>query len=99
MLPGTFSFCTTDILPQPAAPHALCSSCPGQRPLRDALWQAAYYRGLHRRATQREAKLKARVRQLQAQIRDLRHRLFGRKSEARHSPDTPRRPKWQDEKA
>jgi transposase len=88
MLPGTFSFCTTDIPPEPAAPHLPCPCCPGQQPLRDALWQAAYYQALHQRATRREATLKRRVAELQAEIRDLRHRLFGRKSETHHHPDT-----------
>ncbi|MBI1913477.1 MAG: hypothetical protein HYS12_01790 [Planctomycetes bacterium] len=39
------------------------------------------------RATQREQRLKQEVARLQAERRDLQHRLFGRKSEAHHTPD------------
>jgi transposase len=49
--------------------------------------QAHYYKAMHQRARQREDDLKHRVAQLQAEIRDLRHRLFGRRSETHHAPD------------
>jgi len=52
------------------------------------LWQAAYYKAQHQRARQREDLLKQQYAQLQAQNRDLRHRLFGRSSEAHHAPDS-----------
>lgn len=42
---------------------------------------------MHQRARQREAALQQQLALLQAEIRDLRHRLFGRKSEAHHTPD------------
>lgn len=43
--------------------------------------QANYYRAQHRRAVQREADLKEQVHLLQGEIRELKRRLFGRKSE------------------
>lgn len=43
--------------------------------------QAHYWHSLHQRTRQREVKLQQRVQQLQAQIRDLKKRLFGRKTE------------------
>jgi transposase len=47
---------------------------------------------MHERALEREAALKDQLAQAQAQIRDLRHRHFGKKSEAGHAPDTPTTP-------
>ncbi len=64
-----------------------CAVCPLQQPLRDAHWQAASYKAQHQRATQRAQLLKQEVARLQAEIRALQHRLFGRKSEAHHTPD------------
>jgi transposase len=43
--------------------------------------QANYWRAQHQRAVQREAALAEQVRQLQGEIRELKRRLFGRKSE------------------
>jgi len=43
--------------------------------------QANYWQALHQRAVQREADLKQEVLSLQAQIRALERRLYGRKSE------------------
>ena len=43
--------------------------------------QANYYRTQHQRAVQREADLKEQVRLLQGEIRELKRRLYGRKSE------------------
>jgi transposase len=71
-------------------PHTDDNPCPCSPPcqqLRDAQWQAAYYKAQHQRARQREDELQQQVTQLQAEIRDLRHRLFGRSSEAHHAPD------------
>lgn len=78
-------------------PHSADYACPASspcQPLRDALWQAAYYKAQHQRVRQREDDLKHQVAQLLAEIRDLRHRLFGRRSEAHHAPDflTPDEP-------
>jgi transposase len=68
-------------------PTSPCEVCPLQPALRDAQWQAAYYQAMHHRARQREEQLKQQVAQLQATIRDLRHRLFGHKSETHPPPE------------
>jgi transposase len=44
-------------------------------------WEASYWRAQHARLAQREAALKAQVEALEAQIRDLTQRLYGKKSE------------------
>jgi transposase len=73
--------------PAPTLPPLPCETCPLQQPLRDAQWQAAYDQARHQRARQREDQLQQPVAELQAEIRDLRHRLFGRKTETHHPPD------------
>jgi transposase len=52
-----------------------------QRQLVELRCQANYWRALHQRAVQREALLAAQVRQLQGEIRELKRRLFARKTE------------------
>src|SRR5437867_8370429 len=44
-------------------------------------WEANYWRAQHARLVQREAALKAQVEALEAQLRDLTQRLYGKKSE------------------
>ena len=44
-------------------------------------WEANYWRTQHARLVQREAALKAQVEALEAQLRDLNQRLYGKKSE------------------
>jgi len=44
-------------------------------------WQANYWRAQHEQSLKREAALKAQVEALEAQIRDLTQRLYGKKSE------------------
>ena len=44
-------------------------------------WEANYWRAQHARLVQREAALKAHVEGLEAQLRDLTQRLYGKKSE------------------
>jgi transposase len=50
--------------------------------------QAGYWQGMFRRCRQREELANQRIAELQAEIRDLKHRLFGRKSEAASSSET-----------
>jgi transposase len=84
-------------LPLPRADRSLlsddaalpCQPCPLLSALFEARQQAGYYQAQHQRATQREAQLRDEVARLQAQIRDLQHRLFGPKAEAHHPPDNP----------
>jgi hypothetical protein len=53
----------------------------------DLRTQANYWQSLHQRAVLREAKLKEDKQLLQAQVRELRQRLFGSKSETSSSAD------------
>jgi transposase len=102
MNPGTFSFWIQPNDPTSSLPLRTpdaadgtdhgpppCQHCPLLSALFDARQQAGYYKAQHQRATQREALLKDEVARLQAQVRDLQHRLFGHKSEAHHTPDAP----------
>src|SRR5436305_6494325 len=77
--------------PQPVpAPEPLCSAPPiptGPCPVCPRLalefepWrQAAYWRSMHRRAVEREARLQAEVDRLQALLRLREQQLFGRKT-------------------
>jgi transposase len=65
-------------------------------------WDAQYWQTSHQRAVVREAELKAQIETLQALVRDLRQRLFGRKtekgaarSEQQSKPPQPKRPRGQ----
>ena len=49
-------------------------------------WDAQYWQMQHQRAQSREAQLKARIEALQARVRDLCQRLFGRKTEKSSAP-------------
>jgi transposase len=71
-----------------------------------ATQEAAYWRAMHRRATEREAQLKQRVAELEAKLRLREQQLFGRKTETASSsqaqvtgspttPDAARRPRGQ----
>src|SRR5215212_10539610 len=72
--------------PGPLAP--LCSpACPDRLQLIQARQQAGYYRALFDAAKRREVAHKARIALLEAEIRSLKQRLFGTKSETRHSAD------------
>ncbi len=63
----------------------------------------AYWRAMHKKATFREQKLKQKIMEQEGQIRDLRNRVFGKKSEKKSSnkddnkskPDKPKRPRGQ----
>ena len=87
-----------DLLPQPSATLAPCETpdrpCPHRLEAISLRQQAHSYKSLHQRARLREDALKQQVAQLQAEIRDLRHRLFGQRSETHHvadrlNPDDP----------
>jgi transposase len=64
-------------------------------------WDAQYWQMQHQRTLGREAELKARIETLRAQVRDLRQRLFGRKTEKstaqseQQSKPQPKRPRGQ----
>lgn len=71
-----------------SAALASCSACPHLAENLALRQQAGYWRSMHQRACQRESDLKRRIADLEAENRDLKHRLFGRKSEATSSPET-----------
>jgi transposase len=73
-------------VPGPLAPLC-CPTCPDRPQLIQARQQAGYYRALFDAAKKREVTHKARIALLEAEIRILKQRLFGTKSESRHSPD------------
>ena len=64
-----------------------------RRQLVDLRWQAHYWRAQHQRAVQREAVLTQRIQHLQGELRELKRRHYGRKSEtsATTNPTHPRR--------
>jgi hypothetical protein len=69
----------------PAQPSGPCPICPRLEADFEPWRQAAWYRGLHERAVQREKRLREENDALRARIRALEQRLFGRK---RDSPPT-----------
>jgi transposase len=77
-------------------PPGSCLHCPDRPLLFQARQQANYYRALFQRAKQREATKAARITELEAEIRMLKQRLYGKKSEARHGTDQPKTPSPQD---
>jgi transposase len=72
-----------------------------QKELTRLKWEGSYWKAQHLRACEREAHLKQELEEKEARIRDLRHRLFGIKSEAAKSTEkaqaklTPSRPRGQ----
>jgi len=58
-----------------------CSNCSLQIKLAELRCEKAYWRKMHEKAVQREAKLKEKVDELQAKLRLRERQLFGRKSE------------------
>src|SRR5262249_19240619 len=79
---------TSDGAAVPAAAGP-CPVCPLLEEKLKATQQAAYWRAMHRRATEREAQLKQRVAQLEAKLRLREQQLFGRKTETSSSPPAP----------
>jgi transposase len=68
-------------------PRLSCSDCPDRSQFLQARQQAGYYRSRWEDAKKRETALKDRLAQLEAEVRILKQRLFGSKSESRHSAD------------
>jgi hypothetical protein len=73
-------------VPGPLAPLC-CPACPDRPQFIQARQQAGFYRALFDAAKKRELTHKARIALLEAEVRLLKQRLFGTKSESRHSPD------------
>jgi transposase len=74
-----------------------------QKELTRLKWEGHYWKAQHQRSCEREARLKEEIEQKEALIRDLRHRLFGKKSETGGTPQAieqqptqaPNRPRGQ----
>jgi transposase len=74
-----------------------------QKELTRLKWEGHYWKAQHQRSCEREARLKEELEQKEALIRDLRHRLFGKKSETGGTPQAieqqptqaPNRPRGQ----
>jgi transposase len=76
-------------VPSPSpAPADPCSPCPHLAENRELRYQAGYWRSMFQRCRQREELGKQRIAELEAEVRDLKHRLFGRKSESASSTKT-----------
>ncbi len=71
-------------------PPGSCPHCPDRPLLWQARQQANYYHTRFRAAKQREATKDARIAQLEAEVRILKQRLYGTKSESRHAADQPK---------
>ncbi len=71
---------TSDGAAMPAA-DGPCPVCPLLEEKLKATREAAYWRVMHHRATEREAKLKLRIAELEAKLRLREQQLFGRKTE------------------
>ena len=57
-----------------------------QKELTRLKWEGSYWKAQHQRSCEREARLTQELEQKEAQIRDLRQRLFGKKSETSAAP-------------
>jgi transposase len=73
-----------------------CPDCPDRPLLFQARQQANYYHAMFRRAKQREVTKDARIAHLEAEIRLLKQRLYGSKSESRQGADQLKTPSPQD---
>jgi transposase len=79
----------------PPLPEGPCPVCPRLEQEFEPWRQAAYWKAMHRRALEREARLRAEVDRLQSLLRLREQQLFGRKTEtaaaiAPTAPNTPR---------
>ena len=62
----------------------------------DLRWQANYWRAQHQRAVQREAALAEQAQHLQGELRELKRRYYGRKSETSATTNSQRHPHHQE---
>jgi transposase len=86
-LPGAAPMTDASALLLPTEP---CPVCPFLARQLEAQREAGYWRAMHRRATEREAKLEHRIGELEAKLRLREQQLFGRSTETSSSaPTTP----------
>src|SRR5437870_12040648 len=87
----------------PPLPNGPCPVCPRLAQEFEPWRQAGYWKAMHDRALQREARLQQEIEQLRAQLRLREQQLFGRKAETTaatttttpRADDPPRRPRGQ----
>jgi transposase len=71
-----------------ATPIEPCFPCPHLAENLELRYQAGYWRSMFQRCRQREDLANQRIAELEAEVRDLKHRVFGRKSESASSSKT-----------
>src|SRR5260370_31716122 len=77
LLPGSATACSA-----PPLPTGPCPVCPRLAAEFEPWRQAAYWQARHQHAVRREQLLRQEIDTLQAQVRCLKQRLFGRKTES-----------------
>lgn len=77
-------------------PPGSCPHCPDRPLLWQTRQQAHFYRALFHAAKQREATKDTHIAELEAEIRILKQRLYGSKSETRHRADQAKSPTPED---
>jgi transposase len=94
--------CPNPSLPQESSPSTPCCPlpldpprsslppphCPFHAEFLHLRQQVPYWKAQHQRVRKREQKHLRRIAELQAEVRDLKQRLYGRKSETHNAPDT-----------
>lgn len=86
-------------LPDEISPQILIS----EKEYLELKWEVGYWQGMHKKALSREEALKKIIKEQGGQIRDLKNRLFGKKTEKKSSdkkeggakPTDPKRPRGQ----
>ena len=84
-------------LPDEISPQILIS----EKEYLELKWEGGYWQGMHKKALSREEALKKIIKEQEGKIRDLKNRLFGKKSEKKSSgkkeggakPTEPKRPR------
>jgi transposase len=88
--PPSHQATTAPVCSAPPIPHGPCPVCPRLEQEFEPWRQTAYWKTMHRRSLDREAKLKAEVERLEALLRLREQQLFGRKTEtAAATPSAP----------
>jgi transposase len=79
-------------VPAPSPPAGPCAVCPRIASEFEGWRQAAYWRAQHGRAVDREQRSEEHVKHLQAQIRLLKQKIFGKSSETKTGAETAEQP-------
>src|SRR5262249_3675054 len=96
LLPLCFSTTSVDACPSEALLEYVltpfhCDTlelpCPHSFQLSALRQQAHYYKAMHQRALQRQQQFQLQIEALNAQVRNLRQRMFGRRADICHPPN------------